>query len=61
MESFLDRVVKALSDEESREALKIGRGQVSREAREERIGVVKGLGRAIQIVKDTARPEEKDD
>jgi len=60
-ESFLDKALKALKAEEERVALKVGRGQISPEKRDEHIGVAKGLARAMEIVKEAARPEDKED
>ena len=60
-ESFLDKALKALKAEEERTALKVGRGQIAPNLRDEHIGVAKGLARAMDILREAARPEDKED
>lgn len=57
----IDRALKALRDEEETTALNIGRGKVGKDGRDERIGYVKGLQKAIELVTAAAKPDDEED
>lgn len=59
--SLVDAILLALKKEEERIALEVGRGKVAKENRDERIGMTKGLAKALDIVRETARNVESED
>lgn len=59
--SLLDAILLALRAEEQKVALDVGRGKVDRDVRDERIGIAKGLARAIDLVMTAAQAVNKED
>lgn len=59
--SLVDAILLALKKEEERVALEVGRGKVAKEHRDERVGVSKGLLKAVDIVNAIARSVESED
>lgn len=59
--SLLDAITHAIDKEKNDLALRIGHGEIGAEMREQKIGIVKGLKRALELVKETAVKVNKED
>lgn len=59
--SLLDSIFAALEKEATEWEKATGRGQGGKDKYDERVGVSKGLRRAIDVVRDTAQAVNEDD
>lgn len=61
MRSLLDSLLAAVDKEATSVELKTGRGGVARDKIDEHIGISKGLRKAIEIIKNTAKAGNLED
>lgn len=61
MSSLLDSIIRALAEEETKQALDTGRGKHGVENVGKRVGVCMGLKRAQEIVMETAKKFNTED
>lgn len=59
--SLLDTAVRALEEEALRWELETGRGKGGKDRYDERVGVSKGLRRAIDVVREAAKAVNEED